>query len=200
MSEACVILAAGRGQRMGQRNKALLPFGERTFLATIAGLCRDSAVEEIVVVVAEPHERETRQEAEALGLPCVRNERPELGMGSSVAVGFEYAQRNFSSEYAWLWPVDVPAVAQATMSLLSSRCRLDSVVIPRCGSRGGHPVLVARSIWPELASCATAPEGARSVFRRDPNRLVHVQVSDGRVHLDVDHPEDLQRLSGEPQP
>lgn len=197
MSEACVILAAGRGQRMGEQNKALLMLGQESFLGAIAGVCAQASIKEVVVVVAEPHGQETRAAAEALGLSCVDNDNPEMGMGSSVAIGFDYARQNFESAFCWLWPVDVPRVDASTLSTLSAQRQPDKVVVPTVSNRGGHPVLVARSLWPELAACAEEPEGARTVFRRDPARVLRVAVSDQNVCRDVDHPEDLRELSKE---
>ncbi len=197
MSEACVILAAGRGKRMGGRNKALLVFQGKTFLQSIASQCVAAGIDEVVVVVAEPHLAETRAAAESLGLRWVCNETPEDGMASSVAKGFAYALREFRADFCWLWPVDVPAVSSQVLSNLSKRRLAASVVIPSQGKRGGHPVLVARSIWRELAECAGEPEGARSVFRRDPERVVRVPVDAESVRLDVDHPADLLALAPE---
>jgi len=97
MSEGCVILAAGQGQRMGQRNKALLALGPQSFLATIAGLCVCANISELIVVVAAPHEAETRVAAQELGLACVSNPHPEAGMGSSVACGFKHAMHSLSA-------------------------------------------------------------------------------------------------------
>jgi len=181
---------------MGERNKALLPLGGQSFLAVIAGHCSAAAIAEIVVVVAEPHGKETRAAAEVLGMRCVRNEHPEEGMASSVALAFDFALDNFTADYCWLWPVDVPSIPEGTLQALESHGRPDTVVIPCFDDRGGHPVLVSRGLWKELADCAKAPEGARSVFRRDPKRVVRVAVDHEGVRLDVDTPEDFGRLGG----
>ena len=63
------------------------------------------------------------------------------------------------------------------------------VFIPRHRGRGGHPALVRRALWPELAACTSAPEGARSVLRAHPTR--HVE-QDAAVLADIDLPEDLR--------
>jgi CTP:molybdopterin cytidylyltransferase MocA len=182
---------------MGEQNKALLKLGQESFLARIASSCAEAGVEEVVVVIAAPHAEETQKAAEGLGLGCAHNLEPERGMGSSVAVGFDYALQNFESEFCWLWPVDVPRASASTLSALSVQRESGKVLIPCVGDRGGHPVLVARSLWPELAQCADAPEGARSVFRRDPSRVLRVPVSDPYVCRDVDHPDDLKELAKE---
>jgi molybdenum cofactor cytidylyltransferase len=181
---------------MGERNKALLELGGKSFLATIAGCCRAASIQEIVVVVAEPHLAETKAAAADLGLAWVCNDHPEAGMASSVALAFDYAGKNFQAGDCWLWPVDVPAIPEGLLKSLASQRRPDSVVIPCFEDRGGHPVLVARSLWKELADCSQAPEGARTVFRRDPNRVVRVPVDHEGVRLDVDKPEDLLRIAG----
>ncbi len=196
MNAACVILAAGRGQRMGTRNKALLPLEGQTFLSAIAGHCSAASIEEVIVVVAEPHLEDTESAAKALGLRCIRNEHPEEGMASSVAIAFEFARGNLSADYCWLWPVDVPSIPKGTLQALQSHGRPNSVVIPCYKDQGGHPVLVARGLWQELADCADAPEGARTVFRRDPERVIRVPVNSEGVRLDVDRPADLHRFDG----
>ena len=194
MSEACVLLAAGQGERMGQRCKALLTLGSKTFLETIVSTCRAAAVREIVVVVAEPHASQTRALAQSLGLDCTHNAQPEMGMSSSVALGFAHALKNFSASECWLWPVDSPAVSSDTLKTLSAASTPDAVTIPSFSGRGGHPVLVARSLWSQLAECQSEPVGARSVFQRSPNRTNYVSVLDPFVCMDVDHPEDLAMI------
>ncbi|MCH8819581.1 MAG: NTP transferase domain-containing protein [Acidobacteria bacterium] len=150
MNDACVILAAGRGRRMGGRNKALLSLHGQTFLQTIAGACKTASIDEVVVVVAAPHLDETRAAAEHLGLRWICNEKPEDGMASSVAQGFAFALDHFSANHCWLWPVDVPAIGKSLLAQLSAHARESSVVIPTHANRGGHPVLVGRSIFDDV--------------------------------------------------
>lgn len=195
MNSACVILAAGRGSRLGGRNKALLQTHGQSFLERIASSCRACGVNEFVVIAASPHKEETAREAERLGLVWLENLEPERGMASSVTEGFAHASRAFESSHAWLWPVDTPGVEIATLQNLTRRAREAAVVIPTYAGRGGHPALIAREIWTELAACVFAPEGARSVFRSDPSRVLRVPVLDALVCVDVDVPRDLERLA-----
>ena len=191
MSQGCVILAAGEGRRMGTKNKALLLWQGQSFLARIASLCKDIGVGEIVVVVAEPHATATEIAARELGLACVRNAHPEIGMAGSVALGFAHALEHFASETCWLWPVDAPAMGRETLDALAAHAHIGRITTPRFAGRGGHPSLVGRDIWPELARCDGEPEGARTVFRRGAERRCYVDVGDAAVCHDVDRPEDL---------
>jgi CTP:molybdopterin cytidylyltransferase MocA len=46
-------------------------------------------------------------------------------------------------------------------------------------------------VWPELATCAGAPDGARSVVRSEEGRVIRFAVDDPGVVVDVDVPEAL---------
>ena len=62
-------------------------------------------------------------------------------------------------------------------------------MVPTRGGRGGHPAVVARALWPALAACGDAVDGARGVIRAaDPRR---VAVDDPAVVRDVDTAADL---------
>jgi CTP:molybdopterin cytidylyltransferase MocA len=194
MSDACVILAAGRGERLGGVAKALLRHRGRSFLEAISASCRAAGAEEIVVVVAEPHRDETVAEAERLALPWVDNPTPEEGMASSVSVGFDHARRHMDAELCWLWPVDTPGPSAALLQRLREQGERGRVVVPEHRGRGGHPILVGRELWAELASCRDLAQGARTVLRRDPARVRRVPVEEPLVLADVDRPADMEAL------
>jgi molybdenum cofactor cytidylyltransferase len=119
-------------------------------------------------------------------------------MASSVEIGFAQAQLAFAgAQAALLWPVDHARVAERTLRTLIATaaaapdpCAI--IVVPRYRGRGGHPALVGRSYWPALASCAVAPQGARSVFREHAAAVRSVESDDPGVIADVDRPGDLQ--------
>jgi CTP:molybdopterin cytidylyltransferase MocA len=150
----------------------------------------------MVVVLGPPHAQVTRAEAERNGIPWVENPHPEVGMGSSVAIGFAHAQRCFTDvEAALLWPVDHARVGIATIrTLIADRALVSTcqVLVPRYRDRGGHPVLVMRSMWPALANCTDAPQGARSVFRAHASGVSWLDCDDPGVIADVDSAMDLQ--------
>ena len=186
-----VILAAGRGSRLGGVAKALIEHDGVSFLERIAGCCRQAGVARAVVVVAEPFAEPVTARALELGLEVAVNPRPERGMASSVAVGFAHAGRWSEVDAALLWPVDHPRVTIETVSALVSRADPGAIVIPVAGDRGGHPALVGRDVWAELVSCGDLDGGAREVFRHNRERQIRVPVDDPGVIRDVDTPGDL---------
>lgn len=186
-----VVLAAGRGARLGGVAKALLDAGGESFLARVAGALAAAGAGGLVVV-GPPHGAAVRAEAARLGLAVVENPQPERGMASSVAVGFA-ALRGRADRAALLWPVDVARVAPATVSAVIAASAAEGIAVPTWQGRGGHPAAFGRALWDELAACDGLPEGARSVLHRDPARVVRVPVDDPGVIADVDLPADLER-------
>lgn len=185
---AAVILAAGAGRRLGGAAKALLPIGGRTYLAAIAATAR--ALVDAVVVVGAPFGDEVAAHARELGLRVQVNPDPSRGMASSIALGFAALA---VGEAAWLWPVDHPAVRVDTLARLVAALGAHDVAQPRYAGAGGHPPLVRRAVWPALAACDLASDGARGVLRAV-DRVV-VEVDDPGVVHDVDTPAAREALA-----
>ncbi len=186
-----VVLAAGRGTRLGGVAKALLVRDGKTFLETIAA----TAGGELVVVVGAPFADAVGAHARALGARVVVNPDPARGMASSIACGFA-ALADSPADAAWLWPVDHAAVRGATLARLAAAFPIGNphaVVRPRYAGRGGHPPLVGRGRWAALAACTSAPDGARSVLRSEDT--IDLEVDDPAVVLDVDTPADLAKAA-----
>ena len=178
-----VVLAAGAGQRLGGVAKALLPAGDATFLGRIAATARAAGVAELWVVVGPPHGAAVAAAARALGAHVVENPAPARGMASSIALGFAALPRALDA--AFLWPVDHPWVAPATVAALIAA----GEAVPTYGGRGGHPPLVGRVHFAALAGAAEHPDGARGVLR---GALPRLAVDDPAVVRDVDLPADLE--------
>ena len=183
-----VILAAGAGVRLGGVAKALLAAHDgRTFLSTILATGRAVGLDEAIVVVGPPYGEAVRAAAEALGARVVVNDTPERGMASSVALGFAALT---ACDAAWLWPVDHPHVAVATLRALVAALDGHDAARPVFEGRGGHPPLIARSMFGDLAGCSEAPGGARSVLAR--HDVLDVVVTDPGVVRDIDTKADLE--------
>ena len=189
MTLGAVILAAGSGTRLGGVAKALLPTVHGgTFLDHIVKTARAVGTETILVVVGAPFGAEVASHAGTLGLGVVENLEPERGMASSIEIGFA-ALAETRCDRAWLWPVDHPDVATETLDALLAALGDHAAARPVVAGRGGHPPLVARALWEQLASCGDVPNGARGVFATAD--VVDVVVRDAGSIRDVDTPEDL---------
>jgi molybdenum cofactor cytidylyltransferase len=141
-------------------------------------------------VVARPFGVAVAEHARELGLGVVVNPLPERGMASSVALGFA-ALADGDTDAAWLWPVDHPGVRAETLAQLIAALGTHAAAVPRFAGRGGHPPLVARRLWQQLAACGDLPDGARGVLAAAD--VVRVDVDDPGVVRDVDTPADQAR-------
>ena len=191
MRNGAVILAAGAGMRLGGVAKALLAAGRgRTFLSQILATARAAGLDHAIVVVGPPFGDQVAAHARDLGAEVVLNPAPERGMASSVALGF-HAIAGTSCDAAWLWPVDHPDVLETTLRALIAALGEHAAARPVVGGRGGHPPLISRALWPQLAACADAPAGARSVLVEAD--VVDLAVTDEGCVRDVDTAVDVEK-------
>ena len=89
---------------------------------------------------------------------------------------------------------DMPFVSRETLCLLVdffvTRFCEGMVLRPQFNDEAGHPVLFDESYLPGLKRLS-GDEGARSLIRVNPGKLVCVPVKDAGVIRDINLPEDL---------
>lgn len=200
-----VILAAGASRRMGQP-KQLLPLHGRPLLqhaldAAAAATCLDE-----IVLVLGAHATEILASLELPATPPVRvaiNGFPAAGQGSSLRVGLRAADP--SAEAAAILLGDQPDMTAARIEQVAAAFESDGKAVVRpvyCGSRGdpvpGHPVLVARRIWPEVEK-VSGDEGLRGLLSRHPEWLQALPC-EGEPPGDIDDWQDYRQAAGTTDP
>jgi len=190
---AGIVLAAGRSRRMGSP-KAFLRLDGGTFLERAVGALRGGGCDAVVVVTGpgdEPPAREIADLAARLGAAVVEN--AEIGSEQIDSLRAGLRGLGEQAEAAVVLPVDVPGVdAELVRAVIGAfRSTTAPVVQPYDGTRHGHPVLLARALWPELLD-GELPDGARTVIHAHAAARAEVRVP--RLHADVDTPDDYRRL------
>ena len=185
-----VVPAAGLSRRMG-RSKPLLDADGRSFLGRVVGALSRGGCEPVLVVVrdADGPEAELAREMDA---DVLVNPDPSDGPISSLRVALRSLDP--AVEGCALCPADHPRIDADTVDRLR-RVFLDSdapVVVPRHGSRRGHPVFIRSALFPEFLE-EDLPEGARTVIRRHGNAVEEVEVDDAGVLVDIDTPGEYRR-------
>ena len=190
-----VILAAGESTRMG-RDKALLPWRGTTFLTAAIELFQ--AHSELVLVVGGKNAERLRPVVDAGGAFLVVNPAPEQGQFSSLRAGLREVL-NRGRDAALVTLVDRPPCAPPTVSRLCERFRGENTaypwaVIPEYGGRHGHPIVIGREMI-EAFLQAPATATARDVEQQHQQRVVYLPVEDPAVVVNVDTPDDYDRLT-----
>lgn len=181
-----IVLAAGASTRMGQP-KARLDIAGQTFLERAVHLLRDAGCRYVVAVVDD--DDWTVRLADVSGAEPVINH----AQGSEQIESLRLGIRNlpFDSEAAVVLPVDFPRVQASTVQQLIgefSRARA-AIANPARNGTAGHPVIFARSVWPELLE-GDLPDGARSVMAAHEKDMLVIEVADDGVLIDIDTPSD----------
>jgi len=187
---SAIVLAAGKSERMG-RPKALLPFRGRTFLGNILDAISHTSIEDTFVVLGH-HRAEIEQ---SLSLPSVVfNPNYEQGMITSFQAGVRALSWDASG--AFLFLVDHPVVEPATIEAMIMNLAPNRIVLPTFEGRRGHPVLFSSEVLEEILALPST-EGANIVVRKNPARIVEVPVSTPGILVDIDTPEQFEKLREE---
>jgi molybdenum cofactor cytidylyltransferase len=174
--------------------KALLDAGDgQTFLGCIAGRLRAAGLRRILAVVA-PGAGPIVTAAEQARISVVVNADPSLGPISSIRTALDTIEPEGFAALLF-WPVDMPCVSLESVRRVLDAWRPEGppIVLPTHGGRRGHPVIAAEPVWADLRS-ALADAGARAVVRKNPDRVLEVEVDDDGVLLDIDTTRAYRRL------
>jgi molybdenum cofactor cytidylyltransferase len=189
---AVIVLAAGLGSRFGAASHKLTEsLGAGSVLGSTLRHAIASHLPVIVVttdVLAATARRHVASR-DVIILPPVGTPGPQpLGMGYSIAAGVGARP----DAPGWLvLPGDMPMVQPGTLTAVARALEQHPVAYAQHKGRRGHPVGFGAELYSELVTLA-GDEGARRLVARYPAH--GVEVDDPGVLLDVDTPDDLEKL------
>jgi molybdenum cofactor cytidylyltransferase len=184
-----VILAAGESKRMG-KTKALLSFGETTFLGQIISVIKSSDVDRVSVVLGADAEH-IKKSVDLSGIDVVINKDYKKGQLSSLIAAMESIPPAMEAILVFL--VDNPFINRIVINRIVSKFRETGspIVMPIFEKKRGHPTLFASSLFKELMN-APAEDGARYVVKCNADKVEEVEVDDGKVLAGINTPEDYR--------
>ncbi|GIJ10930.1 4-diphosphocytidyl-2C-methyl-D-erythritol synthase [Micromonospora andamanensis] len=180
---AALILAAGAGRRYG-RPKALLEFGGRLLVERAVDTARAAGCRPVQVVLGA-QAPVVRARADLAAAVPVDNPDWASGMGSSLRAGLA-ALRATEAVAVVVLLVDMPGVTAAAVRRLAAFAAPDALAVAGYGAGRGHPVLLGRTHWTEVAASAVGDTGARGYLRRRAAELRVVPCDDVAVGGDLD--------------
>ncbi len=192
-----LVPAAGAARRMG-RPKLLLPWQGTTLLDHLVQSLRQGGADRLVLVV-RPDDGALADWAAAAGVDSTVNPDPARGMLSSVWSGLSSLGAAAVAQVAealLVCPADHPAIRAETVAALLAQLRAGALLaVPTHGGQRGHPLAIAPALVTEILELDPAV-GLRQLMQRHPELLVELAVDDPGVVLDIDTPEDYDRLLG----
>lgn len=190
-----IVLAAGSGTRFGG-GKLLAPFGTGRVLegALIAAFA--APVRTVTVVTGFDAERiatVARAFAALVGEPerlrIVHAPEHAEGMGASLRTGVASLPSDALGAFVFLG--DMPRVPIDVLWPLA--CAVEdgaAAAAPVCRGRRGNPVLIGRSLFPDVLALQ-GDAGARAILADLGPRLALVETQSDGVLFDIDQPGDL---------
>jgi molybdenum cofactor cytidylyltransferase len=169
--------------------KALLRYGDETFLETLIGLfvVKCSPVIVVLGATAEQIREGTRRPA-----AFVVNAKWEQGMTTSLQCGLRAVPE--SCDGVLLTLVDHPAVASATLDLLLAEPR-PLLRVPRYAGKRGHPVWLSRGLFGEFLALPAGAAARDVVYSHFPE-AEFLDLDDAGIVADIDDPEAYRDLLG----
>lgn len=186
-----MVLAAGKSTRM-KENKLLLKVDGETLIERVVNAAVRSKADEVVVVLGYEAEK-IRERIARLKCKIVVNERYEKGQSESVKAGLSGISGN--SEAVMVLPADVALIdAQSINIVLAEYAKSRSpIVIASYRNQSGHPILLDRTLFPEISEIDEDTFGLKAVINRHRADVKYVDVGTENVLIDIDTQEEFNK-------
>jgi molybdenum cofactor cytidylyltransferase len=199
MTVGAVLLAAGAGERLGGRPKALLELGGVPLVLRQLIALSGAGVDEVAVVLGH-HADAIEPAVRQFPIALVRNPSPGDGQASSVRLGLQALSPRLDALIVAL--ADQPLIdAQDIVALISAfRKRGEAaMVVPRVrradgATEPGNPVMFDSALREEWLAGA-ADLACRKWREKNPGRVSWFDTDNPRYSVDIDTPEDLERFA-----
>ncbi|HEY4862893.1 MAG TPA: NTP transferase domain-containing protein, partial [Xanthobacteraceae bacterium] len=190
---AAIVLAAGRGTRMGPGNKLLADFKQKPIVRHTAEAALASKARPVIVVTGHQGDRVTGA-LKGLDVSLVHNPRFVEGLSTSLRAGLAALPPEVDAVAVVLG--DMPEVSGALIDRLVTAidpARAALIAVPTRNGKRGNPVVWSRRLFDDLARLE-GDVGARHLIGLYADAVVEVPVEDESVFADVDTPEALALL------
>lgn len=190
LSVAGLVLAAGRGRRIGGP-KALLRHGDALLVEHALRTVQDAGCDPIVVVLGAAADE--IKAAAALGdATVVVNKAWSTGVGSSLRAGLS-AVEEAGVDAVVVVPVDMPGLTAEAARRVATGPAPDALVCATFDGRRAHPMLIGRAHFPGIATLATGDVGIRPYLLARAAQVTEIPCDTVATPGDVDTAEDAAR-------
>jgi molybdenum cofactor cytidylyltransferase len=179
---------------MEGRNKLLAIVQGKPMIRRVVEAALSSKVDETIVVLGW---QEHKLREVLTGLPChlVVNSDFEKGQSSSLKAGL--MEVHSETRAVLVLPGDVAKIDSLSINKVVNSYMLNAgmIVVAAHNGKHGHPILLDRSLFGEIAQITEETWGLKSVVRKYKHEVRLVEVGSDNVLRDVDTPNDLRCLT-----
>jgi molybdenum cofactor cytidylyltransferase len=186
-----IVLAAGKSTRM-KENKLLLKLNSDTLIEHVVKVAKGSNADEVVVVLGYEATK-IKEHLAKIGCKLAINENYMKGQSESVKVGLSAISSN--TEAVMILPADVALIEPESINrVVEEYTRSKSrIVIASHQQRSGHPILLDRTLFPEVSKIDEDTQGLKAVINRHRAEINYVEVDTENVLTDIDTREEFDK-------
>lgn len=192
---SALLLAAGKGERMGEV-KQLLSLGEKRMIEAALDNLQGSRCDEIIVVLgfAAGEIRPLVEGRERVKV--VINPQFEEGMSTSIQQGLREVNSRATGILIAL--ADQPFIPPDVINELIEgfATGAQGIVLPVYEGRRGHPVILDRKKYERELLALQGDVGGKEIVGKHPEDVLEIVVDSKGVLIDIDAPEDYQGVQG----
>jgi molybdenum cofactor cytidylyltransferase len=179
-----IVLAAGKSTRM-KENKLLLKLNGDTLIEHVVKVAKGSNADEVVIVLGY-EAMKIKEHLAKIGCKVVINENYMKGQSESVKVGLSAISSN--AEAVMILPADVALIEPESINRVVEEYTRSKnrIVIASHQQQSGHPILLDRTVFPEISKIDEDTQGLKAVINRHRAEIKYVEVDTENVLTDID--------------
>ena len=190
---AALVLAAGQSKRMGQDNKLLLPYQDKTVLSHVLDQVKGAGIDKIFAVTGHQQDK-VEQEISGHDVTFFHNDLYAEGMSTSVRLGIKSLPKDVTAVIIILG--DMPNISSDILKQVMADYNPagdKKIIIPTHNGKRGNPILWDRAFFGEFERLE-GDMGAKILLMEYPEYIHEVEVKSDAIFLDIDTYEAYERL------
>ena len=192
---SAIVLAAGLSTRMGEVNKLLLPFRDKTVIVSVVDNIINSGVEEVIVVTGYDAEK-VQNLLKHLDTKIIYNENFKKGMTSSIQKGVSIAK----GDSYMICLGDMPFITNEEYLHIKTSFENHTqsneacICVATYNNKKGNPVIFSSFYKNEILKQSN-PEGCKGIILSNKQNVYYVEMNNANILRDIDTRDDYNQAS-----
>jgi molybdenum cofactor cytidylyltransferase len=184
-----LVLAAGRSTRMGDDNKLLLKFNDKTMVSYVVDQLASSNVDDIYVVTG--NEADAVKKSISEKVTFIHNPNYAEGLSTSVKAGIAALPDDIDGVMICLG--DMPYITANDYNKLIDAYAPAKIIAPTTNGKIGNPLIFARDYFTNFEEL-TGDKGARKLLKDYPEQIIEVDLNTEAIFQDIDTPQEYEEV------